>query len=274
VIESGSGISVINFNLNTYASLSVFGDHAFTINGSNEADIIEDLTQGVTGINTINGNRGNDFILVDNGATITYVNGGDDNDVIVGGAGDQLSGGNGHDDLSALYGAAYLSGGAGNDLLVASSLVGSASDYITMLGGSGTDEFVLAGNNDMASSGFLNVKITDLASGDLINLTLLSGAHTYDEYGVKDVDGGPLEKSDLSGKASITGASIKIDLGDFALTNGDIDLDSTAKLLLSNTTVTRVSSAIVVNDSLNAASVTSNLDAVFGPLTEVYQQIT
>ena len=266
LIESGSGTSVINFS--QAANISVFGGHAFTINGSSQVDTIRDFTHITAGLNTINGNAGDDRILVDNASGIAYVNGGAGNDTIVGGANDQLSGGDGRDNLLALFGPAYLSGGAGDDLLVNSYLGASSNvDFTNMVGGTGNDRFLLAGNNDLVTSGYLKTSITDLSTGDLMDLRFLENSADNS-----------LSTSDLGGTASIVGSSIKVDLGlsdkEFTLSTssgGDdtqVDLLLGSQVLASNTTTSKLSSAITAGQ--NSAQV--NLDTIFGSLTDVYQQ--
>jgi len=266
LIESGSGTSVINFS--QAANINMFGDRAFTINGSNQADTIRDFTHITAGLNTINGNAGDDRIVVDNASGITYVNGGSGNDTIVGGTNDQLSGGDGRDSLLALFGSAYLSGGAGDDLLV-NSYLGASSDvsFTNMVGGTGNDRFMLAGHNDLVSSGYLKTSITDLSTGDLLDLRFLENSL-----------GNSLSTTDLGGTASIVGSSIKVNLGlsdkEFTLSTssgGDdtqVSLLSGSQVLASNTTTSKLSSAITAGQ--NSAQV--NLDTIFGSLTDVYQQ--
>jgi hypothetical protein len=268
LIEGASGTSVINFS--QAANINMFGDRVFTINGSNQADTIRDFTHITTGINMINGNAGDDRILVDNGLVTTYVNGGSGNDTIVGGANDQLSGGDGRDNLLALFGSAYLSGGAGDDLLVNSYLGASSNvSFTNMVGGTGNDRFLLAGNNDLVTSGYLKTSITDLSTGDLLDLRFLENS-----------SGNSLSTSDLGGTASIVGSSIKVDLGQtlkvFALStssDGDdteVGLLSGSQVLASNTTTSKLSSAIIAGQG----STPVNLDSIFGGLTDVYQQQT
>jgi hypothetical protein len=259
---------VINFS--EAANINMFGDRVFTINGSNQADTIRDFTHITTGINMINGNAGDDRILVDNGLVTTYVNGGSGNDTIVGGANDQLSGGDGRDNLLALFGSAYLSAGAGDDLLVNSYLGASSNvSFTNMVGGTGNDRFMLAGHNDLDSSGYLKTSITDLSTGDLLDLRFLENSL-----------GNSLSTTDLGGTASIVGSSIKVDLGliekSFDLStsySGNDDqavLNSGSQILASNTTTSKLSTAITAGQN----STQVNLDTIFGSLTDVYQQQT
>ena len=198
----------------------------------------------------------------------TYVNGGSGNDTIVGGANDQLSGGDGRDNLLALFGSAYLSGGAGDDLLV-NSYLGASSNvgFTNMVGGTGNDRFLLAGNNDLTTAGYLKTSITDLSTGDLLDLRFLENSSENS-----------LSTADLGGTASIVGSSIKVDLGltdkEFTLSTssgGDdtqVSLLSGSQVLASNTTTSKLSLAITAGQ--NSAQV--NLDTIFGSLTDVYQQ--
>ena len=267
LIES-SGASVINFS--EAANINMFGDDVFIINGSSDADTIRDFTNIASNLrNTINGNAGDDRILVDNGSDITYVNGGSGSDTIVGGANDQLSGGDGGDNLLALFGSAYLSGGAGDDLLVNSYLgVGNSHTsvgFTNMVGGTGNDRFMLAGHNDLVSSGYLKTSITDLSTGDLLDLRFLENSA-----------GNSLSTSDLGGTASIVGSSIKVDLAvkGFSLSSSHDEADnavvlgSGSQVLASNTTTSKLSSAITAGQGGTPV----NLDTIFGSLTDVYPQ--
>ena len=77
---------------------------------------------------------------------------------------DSLSGLDGNDTLDGGAGNDTLSGGAGNDILYA----GARSDVLS--GGSGNDRFLVEGR------GFGQDTITDLAAGDVIDVSALNVA--------------------------------------------------------------------------------------------------
>ena len=102
-------------------------------------------------------------------------NGSSGNDTLTGGNGnDSLTGNAGNDTLIGGYGADMLNGGDGTDILKG----GLGSDNLT--GGLGNDTFTYnslaeIGDGTYQSSGYNRDTITDLAVGDKINLTAITG---------------------------------------------------------------------------------------------------
>ena len=71
------------------------------------------------------------------------------NDTLIGGDNSQLLGGDGADTLLALGGAAYMSGGAGNDVLLnAYASANSAAKAVTMVGGAGSEAVALINSSE------------------------------------------------------------------------------------------------------------------------------
>jgi Ca2+-binding RTX toxin-like protein len=258
---------VANLNLaDDVNSVDLYGQRNFILTGTSEADVIRDHTVAATGVNTINGLGGNDILISDsNAASITVLNGGEGNDVLSGGVRDQLFGGNGSDTLLAAFGNAYLSGGSGNDLLI-NAYLGAASDLaVTMLGGSGVDNFVIMGNDAHSLPGVSNTLIGDLATGDRIDLSFLE----------KSGDIGLTSTADLVGKASLSSAGAAFNLKGFSLSSSeganDVDhlLDDGSRLVVANSTLSKASTAINAGFAAN----TIDLSAQFGNLTDVYQHV-
>lgn len=139
---------------------SVFAATTVNINGSADADTLDVNTLSWLGAFAANiqGLGGNDKLTGGNGND--HLEGGDGNDKLTGGKGnDRLEGGNGNDTLN---------GGAGNDVLFG----GPGQDTLT--GGAGADTFVFeTGDSDVYNPDV----ITDLAVGDVIDLSAINGVN-------------------------------------------------------------------------------------------------
>ena len=258
----------------------MYGNTSLVINGSSGNDQIFDKTEGGT-TNTINGGAGNDTLAALDGSHKSILNGGAGNDTLIGGAGDELYGSDGADTLLAFNGAAYLSGGAGSDILVNSFLGANGANHVVMSGGSGTDTFALMGSETSYSLGSMMTKIMDLNSGDRIDLGFLetSAGSDLDPFNTF-IPGGA-----LVGKASIVSGSLSLDLKGLIVSNeklGVSDDDSRlstdpvtfetssdkSELLIVGSNASKVSTAISKGFS---ESTITNYDALFGSLTDTYQ---
>jgi hypothetical protein len=260
-------------------SVSVYGSRAFTLTGTTAADTIHDYTTIASGkTNTINAGNGDDSVSVHGSAAgITIVNGGAGADTLIGGMNDQLFGGDGNDILLAFDGIAYLSGGAGNDLIVNSYIDTTDTDpttdtdsYVVMLGGSGIDSFALMGTNT-AKTGEMHTLIGDFATSDIIDLSFLEISTTE----------ATLALSNLNGKGAMVSAGTSINLSGFVVSSDDktgdtAGIDDTdinsgplvdSDLIVANTVASRVSTGLTAgfNSSTNLAVL--DFDSLFGPLT-------
>jgi Ca2+-binding RTX toxin-like protein len=114
----------------------------------------DDTLNGGADSDTLAGDFGNDQLFGEDGNDILY--GEDGNDSLNGGAGnDTLNGGAGNDTLDGMVGKDALIGGLGNDQLVGGdgddslngygTTVTNDSQFDTLLGGAGSDTFVLGG---------------------------------------------------------------------------------------------------------------------------------
>ncbi|MCO6417184.1 calcium-binding protein [Siccirubricoccus sp. KC 17139] len=145
-----------------------------------------DIVLGGDGTDTFKGGEGGDSL--DGGAGSDSLEGNDGSDTIDGGIGDdKVSGGDGSDYLVGGEGDDTLSGGAGDD-----ALIGGLGDDL-LIGGTGNDTFVF----DV--SGFGSDTISGFQPGDSVQI--LPGVN-----GISSLD-------DLAGKVSVTGNTVKIDLG-------------------------------------------------------------
>jgi Ca2+-binding RTX toxin-like protein len=258
--------------MDSAGTVSVFGNHNFTINGSSGNDTIFDFTSITTGTNVINGNAGDDNLVVRSAtAAATIVNGGAGNDVLIGGQNDQLYGGDGNDILLAHNGAAYLSGGAGNDVLFNAYQGGGAA--VVMLGGSGIDTFALIGNNTHANTGAtMNTTIADLSTGDKIDLSFLE---THPTPGADQT----LVIGDLNGKVGLTSAGAVISLAGFDISSSEGNVTANSQydvnsVLNSGSQITASSAkasavATAVGAGFGAESAV-DFNSLFGHLTDTY----
>jgi len=112
-----STFATFNLNASVLATLTTLGTPGVVINGTDQADTLNDLTNGADlGRNdTINGLGGNDAIYAYNGHDT--VNGGAGNDVIYdwGTGNDRFLGGDGNDRFYMRSGDNYVDGGSGID---------------------------------------------------------------------------------------------------------------------------------------------------------------
>jgi len=260
----------------------IYGNHSFALTGSSGSDTIHDYTNIAVGMtNTIRGGDGADSIVVHNnsaGTELIYGEGG--NDTLIGGEGSQLYGGDGQDILLSLGGAAALSGGAGNDILL-NAYASNNGKAVTMSGGAGNDTFALIGTNNANAVGSMKTIISDLGTGDAIDLAflerpdLLSGELT--SASIKD-----LGASANGGKslASMTTAGTTLDLKSFVATSSekntstdnvtDVNTGVTGgSLVVSNATLTKVSNAITASSQPGAVH-DIDFSSTFGHLTDTY----
>jgi Ca2+-binding RTX toxin-like protein len=110
-----------------------------TCNGTPGNDVITYISGFQTTATTINGQAGNDRILIDFRLTATLtINGDEGNDTILDSdSGNTLRGGDGNDRIFGNGGDDYIDGGPGNDLIDG----GPGRDTIS--GGGGNDTFIL-----------------------------------------------------------------------------------------------------------------------------------
>jgi len=270
VLASASSPTLAHFALTGSESINLYGHHTFSLTGSNYGDTIFDYTNANYGSNTIIGGSGNDHIvLAGTSASIAYGGAGNDTMVASGSALDQLFGNDGNDALLALHTGAYLSGGAGNDILVNAALGTSADKAVVMAGGSGADSFIVAGTSN-SLEGVSNTTISDLGTGDKIDLSFLETSSGTTS----------LVSGNLAGKASISTSGTTVNLSGFdsSSSNGsgstpdsnhDVNtvLDSGSHLLAANTTSTATSTAIAAGFSSHTSL---DLVSTFSPLTDVY----
>jgi VCBS repeat-containing protein len=265
-----SAAAVINSN---GGEVNLFGDRQFTFNGSSSTinvDIVHDYTNVASKTNIINANGGNDSVVVHgSGSTIVY--GGAGNDKLVGGASDQLFGNDGIDTLLAFDGAAYLSGGAGNDILInayikASETTMSSTTATDMFGGSGTDTFVLM-STAVSVSGentYMKTNIIDLGTGDKIDLSFLENANLDTFVSKLSVTTAPT--------MTLSSAGTTLDLDGYDVssvrtaTESDIDSNAASNVLLvANTNGTKTAAAISTS-----GSTVDSFNSLFGDLNLTY----
>ena len=281
IVLEGGGSSSVSMTMASAGTVSIFGNHTFTIKGSSGNDTIFDFTS-TSGTNAINGLAGADTLVVRNASATTILNGGAGDDLLIGGEDDKLYGGDGNDTLLAYNGAAYLAGQAGNDILFNAyqAVVGSSDSLVVMLGGSGTDTFALIGNNSQATASngvTMNTTIADLSTGDKIDLSFLEKSSST------------LAIGDLAGRVSLTSAGTVVKLGELgALVGFDISssetgviakmpapLSDTNSLLSSESKLTvsgakASATAAALDLGFGAGSVHQDFNALFGSLTDTY----
>lgn len=151
----------------------------------------------------VNGQSGNDRIVLNQGDFNDTVHGGSGNDDIETGGGDDiLMGGSGHDTLFGSAGADFLSGGSGNDVLngdngaVRTSLHGRD----TLNGGSGDDILRGGGNADLLTGGFG----ADIFVYDTLADSPIGQADTITDFfpGVDKIDLRTIDADGLSGNGN------------------------------------------------------------------------
>jgi Ca2+-binding RTX toxin-like protein len=233
--------------------------------------------------NTIRGGDGADSIVAHNnsaGTELIYGEGG--NDTLIGGTGAQLYGGDGQDILLSLGGAAALSGGAGNDILL-NAYASNNGKAVTMSGGAGNDTFALIGTNNANAVGSMKTIISDLGTGDAIDLTFLERANSKGEStNVSITSAADLGASANGGKslATMTTAGTTLDLKSFVATSSEKNTStdnvtdvntsvSGGSLVVSNATLTKVSNAITAS-SLPGVVHDIDFSSTFGHLTDTY----
>jgi hypothetical protein len=192
------------------------------------------------------------------------LSGGSGADTLIGGTGAQLLGGDGNDTLLSFGGAALLSGGAGDDILL--NAYGSTTidpstgkvvlQTVSMIGGSGIDTFGLIGSNDTAQTGVMKTVVTDLGTGDKIDLSFVEGGGRSIDTAVD------FTAASANNKATMTtaGTTLTFDKTMVATSAeaGNIDNDTNTQmqagsLVLSNATLTKVSAAMTAGkDSLTS----------------------
>jgi VCBS repeat-containing protein len=272
-IANGDGASMkLADNLvTTGEGVRIYGNHSFTLTGTSGADTIHDYTNLTAGLtNNILGMDGADNLVSHSNDLGTHIlTGGSGADILVGGKGAQLLGGDGDDKLLAFGGAALLSGGAGNDVLLNAYGSADGTSTVNMIGGSGSDTFGLISSTDTSQSGTMRTVVTDLGTGDKVDLSFVESVAGRSINTVSDFTG-------TSGKATMTTSGTTLAFGkDTVVTNTDDsspglqDVDShvaAGTMILSNATLTKASTAI------NAADITSVVDFnnTFGHLTDTY----
>jgi Ca2+-binding RTX toxin-like protein len=272
--DNGANINMSLADANQ--TVRIYGNHAFNLTGTAGADTVHDYTNLASGkTNYIYGMDGNDNLVSHSADLGTHVmSGGAGADVLIGGTGAQLLGGDGNDKLLAFGGAAILSGGAGDDILLNAYGHASGTVAVNMTGGSGSDTFALIGSDNAAQSGTMKTVVTDLGTGDKIDLSFIE----YQKAGVDtSIDtAAQFTAASTSNKASMTTAgttltfdssmnasSSESDAGD---TNTQLHAGS---LVLSNATLTKVSAAITAGQDTLTTSVT-DFHTTFTPLTDTY----
>ena len=272
-IANGDGASMkLADNLvTTGEGVRIYGNHSFTLTGTSGADTIHDYTNLTAGLtNNILGMDGADNLVSHSNDLGTHIlTGGSGADILVGGKGAQLLGGDGDDKLLAFGGAALLSGGAGNDVLLNAYGSADGTSTVNMIGGSGSDTFGLISSTDTSQSGTMRTVVTDLGTGDKVDLSFVESVAGRTINTVSDFTG-------TGGKATMTTSGTTLAFGkDTVVTNTDDsspalqDVDShvaAGTMILSNATLTKASTAI------NAADITSVVDFnnTFGHLTDTY----
>lgn len=139
-----SSLALISGPTTIYSGVEIFDANNQTINGDNNANII-DLSGFSTAKNLtqVNGLNGDDFINVSSANAGVTVMGGTNNDTLIGGAfGDTLNGENGNDSLNGGNGNDSLTGGQGPDIFVFDPTFGN--DVITDFKFSGADKIDLS----------------------------------------------------------------------------------------------------------------------------------
>jgi len=263
----------------------IYGEHSFNLTGTSGADTIHDYTnlKLSTQTNNIYGMDGADNLASHSNDKGTHIlTGGSGADILVGGSGAQLLGGDGNDSLMAFGGAALLSGGAGDDLLL-NAYGGDGKTAVNMIGGSGSDTFGLISSDDAAQSGTMKTVVTDLGTGDKIDLSFVESSlaknagTTLNSVADFTAAGGKATMA-TSGTTLNFGTAVvtSTDVSDGANYNGETDVNShvaAGTMVLSNATLTKVSTAInAADDSKTDPTLVSHVDfnTSFGQLTDTY----
>jgi Ca2+-binding RTX toxin-like protein len=278
-IYIAQGDEAVNMTmLNAGQQVRIYGSHAFTLNGSSGNDTVHDYTTLAAGkTNYIYGMDGADTLVShSNDAGKHILSGGSGADKMIGGTGAQLLGGDGNDTLLSFGGAAILSGGAGDDILL--NAYGSTTtdpstgkvvlQTVNMTGGSGIDTFGLIGSSDTAQTGVMKTVVTDLGTGDKIDLSFVEGV----KGGIDTA--ADFTKASANNKATMTtaGTTLTFDSSVVATSSED-DADANTQmqagsLVLSNATLTKVSAAMTAGkDSLTSVV---DFSSTFAHLTDTY----
>jgi len=131
-----------------------------TCNGTPGNDVITYISGFQTTATTINGQAGNDRILIDFRLTTTLtINGDEGNDTILDSdKGNSLQGGAGNDRIFGNGGADKIDGGPGNDLIDGGTGTDTGITDAWVSGGGGNDTFIL--RRDHAGGGTENIRCT------------------------------------------------------------------------------------------------------------------
>jgi Ca2+-binding RTX toxin-like protein len=252
----------------------IYGSHAFTLNGSAGVDTVHDYTVLAAGkTNYIYGMDGADTLVShSNDAGKHILSGGSGADIMIGGTGAQLLGGDGNDTLLSFGGAAILSGGAGDDILLNAYGSSDGKTAVNMTGGSGSDTFGLIGSGDASQSGVMKTLVTDLGTGDKIDLSFVEGV----KGGIDTA--ADFTKASANNKATMTtaGTTLTFDSSVVATSSED-DADANTQmqagsLVLSNATLTKVSAAMTAGKDSLTGSV-PDFNTAFTPLTDTYNHL-
>ena len=271
-IYIAQGDEAVNMTmLNAGQQVRIYGSHAFTLNGSSGNDTVHDYTTLAAGkTNYIYGMDGADTLVShSNDAGKHILSGGSGADKMIGGTGAQLLGGDGNDTLLSFGGAAILSGGAGDDILLNAYGSSDGKTAVNMIGGSGIDTFGLIGSSDTAQTGVMKTVVTDLGTGDKIDLSFVEGV----KGGIDTA--ADFTKASANNKATMTtaGTTLTFDSSVVATSSED-DADANTQmqagsLVLSNATLTKVSAAMTAGKDSLTGSV-PDFSTAFTPLTDTY----
>lgn len=164
-----------------------------------------------------------DGVIADNSGTVLtggfgseYLVGGSGGDRLFGGDGaDTLIGNDGDDVLVSQGGDDFLNGGAGDDLLVAFGNAGAGQSAVTLQGGAGQDDFVIAPSEGFARE----VTIADYFVGeDLIDLS----AFRVDDGGMRALTPADIDLAALSAALETQGFfEIDFSIAQFVTAGGD-----------------------------------------------------
>ena len=270
--------------LNAGQEVRIYGNHAFTLNGSVGADTVHDYTVLAAGkTNYIYGMDGADILVSHStDAASRILSGGSGADKLIGGTAVQLLGGDGNDTLLSFGGAAILSGGAGDDILL--NAYGSTTidpvtgkvvlQTVNMTGGSGTDTFGLIGSDDALQSGVMRTLVTDLGTGDKIDLSFVEVRKAGIDTGIDTAANFTAASANNKATMTAAGTTLTFDSSNVATSSesdaGDTNtLMQAGSLVLSNATLTKVSTAMTAGKDSLTASV-PDFSTAFAPLTDTY----
>jgi Ca2+-binding RTX toxin-like protein len=144
-----------------------------------------------------------------------------------------------------------------------------------MTGGSGNDTFALMGTDNAAQSGIMKTVVTDLGTGDKIDLSFIEIQGQN-----KSIDtAADFTAASANNKATMTtaGTTLTFDANTMIATSSEADsgtLDTNTQLhagslVLSNATLTKVSTAIAAGHDTLTTSVV-DFHTTFAPLTDTY----